>query len=134
MTKTANKFENFNNAIKRLNEANIAYRKNKDDNIYQDALIKRFEFTYELAWKTLREYLIESGYRLETVSPKGVFSYAYQEGILDDENIWLDMLKSRNLTAHDYGQELSAEIADHISTRYSKALSLLGKYISEHIK
>ena len=55
MIKLANKFDNFNKAVKRLNEANIAYKKNRDDDIYQDALIQRFEFTFELAWKTLRE-------------------------------------------------------------------------------
>ena len=72
MIKLANKFDNFSKAVKRLNEANIAYKKNSADDIYQDALIKRFEFTFELAWKTLREFMTEQGYQLEILSPKGV--------------------------------------------------------------
>ena len=133
MTKLENKYENFGNAVNRLNEANVAYKRNSDNDIYQDALIKRFEFTFELAWKTLREFMTDQGYRLEILSPKGVIAFAYQEGILADEPLWLDMLMSRNLTAHDYGRELSAEIADKISNRYCKALTSLGKYIAEKI-
>lgn len=57
MAKLNNKYDNFSNAVNRLNEANIAYRRNPENDIYQDALIKRFEFTFELAWKTLRSRL-----------------------------------------------------------------------------
>ena len=134
MTKTQNKNANFAQAVKRLNEANIAYRRDPKNDLYQDALIKRFEFTFELGWKSLREFLIAQGYRLELPSPKGVFAFAYQEGILKDEALWLDMLESRNLTSHDYGRELSKEIADKISNRFCKALSDLNKYIAEHLK
>ncbi len=134
MIKLANKFDNFNKAIKRLNEANIAYKKNSDNDIYQDALIKRFEFTFELAWKTLREFMTDQGYQLEILSPKGIFAFAYQEGILSDEALWLDMLESRNLTSHDYGHELSQTIADKISNRYCKELFNLAKYISDKLK
>lgn len=134
MTKTENKNANFSQAVKRLNEANIAYRRHSDDDIYQDALIKRFEFTFELGWKSLREFLLAQGYRLEIPSPKGVFAFAYQEGILKDEALWLDMLESRNLTSHDYGRELSKEIADKISNRFCKALSDLNKYIADQLK
>ena len=134
MTKPENKNANFSQAVKRLNEANIAYKRNAENDIYQDALIKRFEFTFELGWKSLREFLLAQGYRLELPSPKGVFAFAYQEGILQDETLWLDMLESRNLTSHDYGRELSKEIADKISNRFCKALSDLNKYIAEHLK
>ena len=134
MIKLANKFDNFNKAVKRLNEANIAYKKNSENDIYQDALIKRFEFTFELAWKTLREFMTDQGYQLEILSPKGVFAFAYQEGLLSDETLWLDMLESRNLTSHDYGHELSKVIADKISNRYCKELTKLDKYIAEKIQ
>ena len=133
MTKTENKNANFSQAVKRLNEANIAYRRHADDDIYQDALIKRFEFTFELGWKSLREFLIAQGYQLEIPSPKGVFALAYREGILRDEALWLDMLESRSLTSHDYGRELSKEIADKISNRFCKALADLNKYIADQL-
>ena len=131
MTKLENKYENFGSAVNRLNEANVAYKKNSDNDIYQDALIKRFEFTFELAWKTLREFMLDQGYSLEILSPKGVISFAWREGIISNEELWLDMLQSRNLSAHDYGRELSADIADKISNRYCKELTALKKLISD---
>ncbi len=134
MTKLENKYENFGSAVNRLNEANVAYKKNSDNDIYQDALIKRFEFTFELAWKTLREFMLDQGYSLEILSPKGVISFAWREGIISNEELWLDMLQSRNLSAHDYGRELSADIADKISNRYCKELTALKKYIADSLK
>lgn len=134
MKKLNDKFDNFNQAVKRLNEANIAYKKNTVSDLFQDALIKRFEFTFELAWKTLRQYLIDEGYRLESVSPKGVLSFAYQERILNDEELWLDMLECRNTTTHDYGRELATVCADKISNRFCKALSDLNRFIFDRLK
>ena len=134
MTKLENKYENFGNAVNRLNEANVAYKRNSDNDIYQDALIKRFEFTFELAWKTLREFMLDQGYSLEILSPKGVISFAWREGIISNEELWLDMLQSRNMSAHDYGRELSADIADKITNRYCKELTALKKYIADSLK
>ena len=134
MTKLENKYENFGNAVNRLNEANVAYKRNSDNDIYQDALIKRLEFTFELAWKTLREFMLDQGYSLEILSPKGVISFAWREGIISNEELWLDMLQSRNMSAHDYGRELSADIADKISNRYCKELTALKKYIADSLK
>lgn len=134
MGNVENKLDSFNNAVKRLNEANIAYKKASGDSIYQDSLIKRFEFTFELGWKALREFLFAHGYKLTVASPKNVIAFAYQEGFLNDEELWLDMLNSRNTTAHDYGDEFSAEIADKISNRYCKELQKLSKFISENLK
>ena len=133
MTKLENKYENFGNAVNRLNEANVAYKRNSDNDIYQDALIKRFEFTFELAWKTLREFMIDQGYSLEILSPKGVISFAWREEIIQNEELWLNMLNARNITAHDYGRELSADIAEDISNRYCKVLTALKKYIADNL-
>ena len=132
MTKTENKNANFSQAVKRLNEANIAYRRHADDDIYQDALIKRFEFTFELGWKSLREFLITQGYQLEIPSPKGVFALAYREGILRDEALWLDMLESRNRTSHIYDDRIAAKIARDISTRFLPVLEDLAEYFREN--
>lgn len=118
----------------KLNQAIDIYLSDPDSDIFQDALLWRFELTFSVAWCSLREFLLAQGYRLELPSPKGVFAFAYQEGILQDETLWLDMLESRNLTSHDYGRELSKEIADKISNRFCKALSDLNKYIAEHLK
>lgn len=134
MTKLINKNDNFSKAVKRLNEANVAYKKNKENEFYQDALIQRFEFSFELAWKTLREFLTYQGYSLEILSPKGVIAFAYQEGILQNESLWLEMLEARNQSSHDYGRDLAQGIAEEISLRYCKSLTELCQYITAHLK
>lgn len=134
MSLLADRFDNFNNAVKRLNEANIAYKKNGEETLIQDSLIKRFEFTFELAWKTLRDFLTEQGYAIKVGSPKNIIAFAFQEGFLSDEKIWLDMLEARNQTAHDYNRAHAEEVAEDISNRYCKVLQKLCKFIEENLK
>ncbi len=124
-----NKYDNFSDALKRLNEMNVAYKKNKGgeyEEMARDALIQRFEFTYELAWKSLKEFLIFSGYA-DVTSPRSVLETAYREGFINNESVWLGMLNDRNVTAHVYKEEQATEIAENISLKYCKELSALKK-------
>ena len=106
MIKLANKFDNFNKAVKRLNEANIAYKKNSDDDIYQDALIQRFEFTFELAWKTLQEIMrMHSVEGASIGSLREILQLAYKIGFISDSEVWLLMLKKRNTSVHIYNED-----------------------------
>ena len=83
-------------------------------------MIQRFEFCTELAWKTLREYLLDQGYT-EINSPRATLKQAFAEGIITDE-AWLTMLADRNMTSHVYDDATAAEIFDRIQNKY---LSLL---------
>lgn len=132
MVKTLNKYDNFSKAVKRLNEANTLYKSHSDDDIYQDAIIKRFEFTFELAWKTLREAMLEQGYNIPFASPKGVLSSAFESGIIENEDVWLSMLSDRNVSVHDYGRDQASAVAERISEKYAKELHRLCKLIGEY--
>ncbi len=123
MVKT-NKFENFKRACKRLNEMNTRYKSSKQDSAVQDALIKRFEFTYDLAWKSMREFLIMQGIEV-MATPRCVFAEAYRTGFLKNESLWLEMISARNSTSHLYSEELAIDVADNISLRYSKEITAL---------
>lgn len=71
--------------------------------IYLDLLVKRFEFTFEMSWKAIKRYLefvgLESCY-----NPRSCFKEAYQQRLLDNEQIWLEMIEMRNLTSHVYDE------------------------------
>ena len=122
----SNKKENFEKALKRLKEAVIKYNTNKSDDIVRDGLIQRFEFTYELSWKAAKEKLEEIGIS-EINSPRAVFKEAFSQNIVSNEEIWLLIIKDRNLTSHTYKEELANEIANRITTFYEKEFeSLLG--------
>ena len=129
MTKKENKLDNFKKAVKRLNDANTHY-KTCGDEFARDALIQRFEFTFELAWKTLYETLAEQGLGAIIQSPRSVFQTAFQAGILDQGELWLDMLTARNSTAHQYNEEDAKQIADDISMRFCPALRNLQKKLN----
>ena len=76
--------------------------------IYLDLVVKRFEFTYEMAWKALKRHLEFLG--LEAKSPRMVFKEGFSQGIIKDESVWLDMIEQRNLTSHVYDEFQIQEI------------------------
>ena len=77
-----------------------------------DASIQRFEFTIELFWKLLKRILESRG--LEVPYPKNVLQAAYAGGLIDNEEIWLQMLIDRNQTSHTYNEVLANEIFERI--------------------
>ena len=111
MSKVENKLLNFTAANKRLREAVTAYKSDRENTLYRDALIQRFEFTFELAWKTAAEVLREQGVVPEILSPKSVFRAAFNAGYVINENVWLDILNDRNCMSHTYDEQSSARIA-----------------------
>jgi nucleotidyltransferase substrate binding protein (TIGR01987 family) len=80
-----------------------------ESSIVMDATIQRFEFTYELMWKTLKIFL-EDIHGIRTVSPRQVFKEAYSLSIVEQEDIFLEMIKSRNLLSHTYNEEQALDI------------------------
>ena len=74
----------------------------------RDAAIQRFEFTYELALKTLKSYL--STLDLTVLSPKDALKAAYQQGLITDAAAWNELHVKRNLTSHTYDEKLAEEI------------------------
>lgn len=123
--KLQNKYANFTRAVKRLREAVTLYSSDEDNGIVRDGLIQRFEFTFELAWKTTAEVLREEGILLDFLSPKTVLRSAYEAGLIDDEAVWLEILRDRNLTSHLYDEEAAKEIATSICNRYRHAFANL---------
>lgn len=123
MVKT-NKFENFKNALLRLNEMNNRFAVSKSDDAVSDALIKRFEFTYDLAWKSLKEFLVLQGFEV-LASPRSIFAEAFRAGFLPDDKIWIEIIGGRNATTHIYSSEIASQIACDISERYCRAFDVL---------
>jgi len=109
MTKLENLREDLSEASQRLKEASEL----ESTRIHKDATIQRFEFTFELAWKTMQEYIRDQG--LDCKSPKSCFGTAAEIGLIKDLEIWFEYLKARNFIAHTYNEKLADEV-------YSKAI------------
>jgi nucleotidyltransferase substrate binding protein (TIGR01987 family) len=117
MNKLKNKLTNLENAFNRLKEAAEELKKDNAADVIRDGVIQRFEFTYELAWKTTKEYLEGQGI-VDRNSPKAVISEAYAQKLIDNEADWLLMLDDRNQTSHVYKAEMAEEIAARILNKY----------------
>jgi nucleotidyltransferase substrate binding protein (TIGR01987 family) len=116
-----NRFEikmvNFTKALERLKEAVTEYKQEHASDVVRDGVIQRFEFTYELAWKTTKEHLQNIGI-VDVNSPKAVIKEAFAQKIITNEQIWILMLNDRNMTSHVYKEELATEIANRIDNNY----------------
>lgn len=110
MLKTQIKFEKFCKALATL-EA-IYLKPVMDDRANIDATIQRFEFTFELGWKFLKDYFEEKGLILNY--PKEIIQEAFAVGLINDEYLWLQMLSDRNMTSHTYNEKLADEIYERI--------------------
>lgn len=110
--KIQQKMKNLDNALQRLQE--ICNEPLDDKNYFIDTTIQRFEFSFELFWKTLKILLEKEG--IIATTPKEILQDAYRIGWISDENHWLSMLKDRNNTSHVYNQKMALEIYHHIKT------------------
>ena len=116
MDRLHEKYEQFEAAVFRLREALEDYRSTPRSSV-RDGVIQRFEFCAELAWKTMREYLLDQGYT-EINSPKAVIRQAFAYGMIEDADGWIRLMNDRNLTSHVYDEKTAEEIFRRIETVY----------------
>lgn len=96
------RFENFEKVFKELKEAT---EKSKLNKLERSGLVQTFEFTFELAWKTLKDYLESEG--ITAQSPRETIQQAFKSSYISDGDLWIDALEKRNLLSHTYSEELS---------------------------
>jgi len=94
----------FEQALRRLQEV----LREPESSLVRDAAIKRFEFTFELAWKAVQRLLREQGVLCH--SPKGCLREAFTCGLVRDSPLWIRMIEDRNLTVHTYNERTAVAI------------------------
>lgn len=111
------RLNNLKLAYGQLGEA-IALAKQRDLSLLeQQGLIKAFEFTYELSWNLMKDYFYFQGGSAITGS-RDAFREAFKTGLIDDGDLWMEMIQSRNRTSHTYNQELARQISQRILQAY----------------
>ena len=119
-------FESFKKSLKRLEEI---LQKEKTVE-YRDSAIQRFEFTIELAWKTVQKFLREQ--EIICRSPKECLQEAFKYGLLKDDPRWIKAFEDRNLTVHTYNEKLAEEIYERLND-YCPLFDDLKKEIERNI-
>jgi nucleotidyltransferase substrate binding protein (TIGR01987 family) len=95
----------------------------------KEGVIQRFEYSYELAWKTAKDYLEESGVEITPLTPRQVIKEAFAAKIIADGQVWIDMLDHRNLLSHTYDQAVFGEAVEAIASRYLPAIASLHAFL-----
>ena len=122
------RFENFEKSFLLLREYVQIKSPSK---IERAGGIQFFEMSFELAWKTLKDYLESEGF--EPKSPKATLKQAFQSDLIEDGHIWMDALDDRNLTVHTYDEETAEEIEFKIKNEYYIVLEKLYNKLKEEI-
>jgi nucleotidyltransferase substrate binding protein (TIGR01987 family) len=121
MDRWKERLKSYNKALLQLESA---LQQKQFSVLEKDGVIKRFEFTFELAWKTLQDKLYDQGY-LSTKGPKPVIKQAFNNGIITDGQAWIDMLIDRNNPTHLYDESAAVSIFDRIQITYFALLQEL---------
>jgi nucleotidyltransferase substrate binding protein (TIGR01987 family) len=111
------RFQSFRKAFAQLSKAaELAAERDLSD-LEQQGLIQAFEFTHELAWNTLKDFLQSRG-TTELHGSKDATRKAFASGLLESGETWMEMILSRNQTSHTYNQETADEIAEAVISKY----------------
>ena len=109
MTKLESLRKQFETALERLNRVLAEPR----TEIVRDAAIKRFEFTFDLSWKTMRAFLDERK-GISCNSTKECIREAYRQGLIEYDVLWIQMTDWRNRIVHEYSEEFADELYEKL--------------------
>ena len=101
-----------------------------ESDLIRDATIQRFEFTFEVVWKTLKLYLERQGH--ECGGPRPTLKKAFAENLIatpEEADVWLRMIEDRNLTSHAYDEALASRIYRHVVQDYAPLLGSMSRKI-----
>ena len=127
------RFSNYRKAMLTLSNAADLASTRALSNLEQQGLIQGFEFTHELAWNVLKDYLEEQGF-VGIIGSKNATREAFKNALLADGEVWMDMIKARNLTSHTYHTGIAQEIATDILQRFYPAFEAMAATFSALLK
>jgi nucleotidyltransferase substrate binding protein (TIGR01987 family) len=116
------RFVNYKRAFILLREA---VEQEHLSQLEQEGVIQRFEYTMELAWKTMKDYLEYQNIVFDQITPLAVIRSAFEAGIIKDGEIWQNALDARNKMSHTYNFETFSRVIADIRTHYLAALDEL---------
>ncbi|MDF1644238.1 MAG: nucleotidyltransferase substrate binding protein [Pseudomonadales bacterium] len=117
------RFSNFGKAFLQLKEAVELYGDTENvEAIIKEGIVQRFEFTHELAWKVMQDFLEYEGHQNINDS-RSATRAAFNIGLIDSGQVWMDMIESRNRTVHTYREQILNEEFENIVDRYFSCFS-----------
>lgn len=118
------RFQNYQKALNTLVQANALANARELSNLEQQGLIQSFEFTHELAWNVLKDYLEYKGIS-GLIGSKDATRMAFKNGLIENGEDWMSMIADRNLTSHTYDEATAQKIVANILKRYLSAFMVM---------
>ena len=119
--------QRFNNFEKALNQLTKFIEKGKLNEIERQGLIQAFEYTYELAWNSIKDYFESQG-EVNIIGSRDAFRLAFKRGLVENGDVWMEMINSRIATSHTYNEDVAEQIAKDTETKY------FGEFVKLHAK
>ncbi len=123
------RYSNFNKAFSQLQ--NAVNRIDELDDLAKEGLVQRFEYTFELAWKTLKDYLESKGEEVKFA--RDVIKQSFQFELIENGELWLLMLEKRNLMSHTYNEEIFQEVVSQIAQNFFPEIEKLNNFFQKEV-
>lgn len=117
------RLDNYSKALRQLTRF---IEKGELNELEQQGLIQSFEYTYELAWNTIKDFFEAQG-ESGILGSRDAFRLAFKRGLIENGEIWMEMIKSRIQTSHTYNEDVAEDIATRIVTQYYEEFIRLHK-------
>jgi len=112
------RLDNYSTVLRHLEDF-VAIQNERPLTVAEEfAIIKTFELAFESAWNMMKDFLIERGSTAEMYGSRDVIRNAFRVGIIEDGNLWFEMIKDRNTTAHAYDEEVAMDVSFVVSKEY----------------
>ena len=116
------RFNNFSAAFVQLENAVKLFNLRTLSQLEKLGLVKAFEFSHELAWNVMKDYLEYQGVG-QIIGSRDATREAFSKGLITEGQLWMDMIVSRNLTSHTYNKDLADKIVSDVCLNYVRILS-----------
>lgn len=128
------RLDNLRSAEKLLSEGVELLRAGGLNELSQAGLIQRFEFTWELAWKTLRDFMFASGQDIDVPSPINVIRTAFTLNLISQADEWVEAMRLRNALSHEYDAARAAAALGVIADKYAPLIAELVERLSNEVE
>jgi len=118
------RFENFNRALQQLTLAVELSKQRSLSDLEKQGVIQGFEFVHELAWNVLKDFLEYEGIQ-NIVGSRSAVREAFKRGLIDNGEIWMDMIEKRSLSSHTYNLDIAVALVAVIINSYHPAFLML---------
>jgi nucleotidyltransferase substrate binding protein (TIGR01987 family) len=129
------RFDNFSRAYTLLRQAIEILGERELSTLEMEGVIQRFEYTMELAWKTIKDYLEADNIVFERITPRAVLKKAFEAKLVTEGDVWLQALDARNKMSHTYNFSTFEEVVKAIESDYLRVLGdLYDVLMQEYLK